>query len=467
MPKETNAVLRLLTSLKLTLVLFLLLAAASIVGTILPQGANPAELKTHFGPAIGSLIEFLRLNDLFHSAWFGGLLLLLCSNLVACTLDRLPKTIRLLRKSETAFDSRKLTQFAQSGAIATTLPPEKARHVVESAVAEAFGRMSRVESDTGFSGFSETGRWSRLMVHVAHLSVLIILVGALVGSFLGYKGNMNLAEGDTSNTVVLSGGEKGIKLPFDLRCDKFTVSFYNTGAPKEYKSDLEVIENGRKVLAQSILVNHPLTYKGITFYQATYGTILKQAQIEFTDQASGKKLPLVLPFQKPVTLPGADLLLFIADYQEDLMGFGRAIQLGYGKVGQEKDFSARWILVDRPSFHGNLIGNYLVHVTRTEMTKFTGIEVKKDPGVFLVWAGFILLTLAIGLTFYSSHRKLWVCIEADKKRKKTIVTVAGRASRNPEFFEEKFKHLRTTLEKRLKELPFKEKDATDKDNEGL
>ena len=464
MAKERNAIFRLLTSLKLTLVLFLLLAAASVLGTVLPQGASPAELKARFGPAIGSLLDFLRLNDLFHSAWFSGLLLLLCANLVACTLDRLPKTVRMLRKNETPFDSKKLSNFSLSCVIAARIPFEAARRLVESGVEETFGAVSPMESEAGFCAFHESGRWSRLMVHVAHLSVLLILAGAIAGSFLGFKGNMSLGEGETSDTVTPAGGGAALKLPFALRCDKFSVSFYQTGAPKEYKSDLEIIENGRKVLSRSILVNHPLTYRGITFYQASYGTVLKQAEIELTDRASGKRIAVVAPFQKPVTIPGADHLLFIADYREDFMGFGRAIELAYGKVGQKEDFSARWILVDKPTFHGNIIGNYLVHVTKTVKASFTGIEVKEDPGVFLVWAGFILLTCAIGLTFYSSHKKLWVCIEPGEKGRKTIVTLAGKATRDPQFFEEKFQHLRKTLEQRLKEFSASEGGAADKDN---
>lgn len=466
MSKERNTVFRSITSLKLTLVLFLVLAAASVLGTLLPQGATTEELQSRFGPAIGSLLGLLHLGDIFHSAWFSALLLLLGANLVACTLDRLPKTIRMLKQREVAFDAEKLSKFAHSFALTTPLPFEKTRRVVETAVGETFGRLSPVESDGAFCALSETGRWSKLMVHVAHLSVLVILIGALAGSFLGFKGTMNLAEGDPSSTVMLADGRHAIKLPFSVQCNKFTVSFYKTGAPKEYKSDLELIEGGRKILTESILVNHPLVYKGITFYQATYGTILKQAAIELTDRDSGKKISMVLPFEQPVTIPGTHHLLFIADYQDNLMGFGRAIELAYGELGQEKDFSARWILVDR-SFHGNRIGNYLVHVSKASRTYFTGIEVKKDPGVWLVWIGFIALTLSIGLTFYSSHKKLWVCIQTDEEKKKSVLTFAGKASRNPQLFEEKFEELHAVLKKRLKELPVMENSTTNTDNKGL
>jgi cytochrome c biogenesis protein len=211
-----------------------------------------------------------------------------------------------------------------------------------------------------------------------------------------------------------------------------------------------VIENGREVLKRSIVVNDPLTYEGITFYQASYGTYLKEAEIELTDPDSGKKIAMTLPFRRPVTIPGTSDQLMINEYEENLMRVGQAIEIVYGKQGLQS--SSRWILVDRP-YHGNRIENYLVRVTQTDRARFTGLQVKKDPGIWVVWAGFTLMTLAIGLTFYSSHRKLWVCIEPDKKSGKTIVTLAGRASRNVQVFEEKFEALRRGLENRLKNPP--------------
>jgi len=447
-----GAVLGWLSSLKLTLVLFFALAAASLIGTLLPQEISLPELREHFSPAMASLINFLAFNDLYHSTWFRILLLLLCTNLVACTIERFPKTIRLLRRFETPFDSQKLSKFGLSSSIVAALPFERTQSVVESAVCETFGRMCRIESEpTGeigpFCAVSETGRWSRLMVYMVHLSVLVVLVGAFAGSYLGFKGSMNLIEGETSDKVMLTEGESVTELPFALRCEKFEVSFYDTGAPKEFKRDLAVIQNGREVLKRSIIVNDPLTYEGITFYQASYGTYLKQAEIELTDPDSGKKIAMTLPFRQPVTIPGTNDQLMIAEYQEDLMRAGQAIELVYGKQGRQS--SAKWILIDRP-YHGNRIENYLVRVTKTDKAKFTGLQVKKDPGIWLVWAGFTLMTLAIGLTFYSSHRKLWVCIEPDKKRNKTVVTLAGRTSRNAQAFEEQFEALRSSLENRLK-----------------
>jgi cytochrome c biogenesis protein len=147
-----------------------------------------------------------------------------------------------------------------------------------------------------------------------------------------------------------------------------------------------------------------------------------------------------------VTIPGTSDRLTIIGYEQDLMKFGQAIEIRFEKEGQRP--ATGWILVDRV-FHGNRIEDYQVRVVRADRVRYTGLQVKKDPGVWLVWAGFTFMTLAIGLTFYSSHRKLWVCIEPDKKGKRSVIAFAGRTSRNAQAFEERFESLRARLEKEL------------------
>ena len=149
MSKDNNLqgrVLDRLASLKLTLFLFFTLAAASIVGTLLPQGLNPAELQAHYSPAVTSIIRFFGLDSLYHTAWFQALLLLLCANLLACTIERLPKTIRLISRREEPFDSQKLSKFSLSRSISAKKTLAEARLILEKAVSESFGQLSELES---------------------------------------------------------------------------------------------------------------------------------------------------------------------------------------------------------------------------------------------------------------------------------------------------------------------------------
>ena len=93
---------------------------------------------------MASLIDLLALNNLYHSMWFRILLLLLCINLIACTVDRLPKTVRLIRRPEDPFDSQKLSRFSFSSSIAAALPQENVQSVVKSAVCETFGQLCEI-----------------------------------------------------------------------------------------------------------------------------------------------------------------------------------------------------------------------------------------------------------------------------------------------------------------------------------
>lgn len=450
MSKESTGpavILDWLASLKLTLFIFFALAAASVVGTLLPQGISHAELQNSFGPRLASVVHFLGLNNLYHSSWFRMLLLLLCANLLVCTVKRLPKTVRLIQKEEDPFDSRKLSKFQNSASIETSMPLDEVRPNLEKAVAEDFGPLRELPwPGGGYRAVGEKGRWSRLMVYGVHFSVLIVLLGALAGSLLGFKGFMTLPEGSASTEVILADGKALTPpLPFQVRCDKFDVSFYDTGAPKDFRSDLSVIEGGREVLKASVRVNDPLTYRGITFYQASYGSNLKSAEIELKDRDSGQTVAVSLPFRRTGLIPGTGDRIQVAEYQDNFMRAGPALGIVIAK-GEESSFGS-WILVDRPDFHGNRIQNYQVRVLKTELSRYTGLQVKQDPGVWLVWAGFSLMIIGIGLTFYSSHNKVWVCAESGGKN--TRVTIAGRTSRNGPAFADRFEGLCRSLENRL------------------
>lgn len=438
-----------LASMKLSVFIFLTLAACSLVGTLLPQGITEHELHTLYSPGVARIVDYLGLNDLYHTGWFRFLLFLLTLNLVICTLQRLPKTFKQLKQRDETITPDKLTKFAYHYEIQSPLPRDQVESTISSIVSHQFGMIRKSQDSEAFAGVVEKGRWSRWMVYVVHLSVLLILIGALMGSIFGFKGYMNIAEGGTSRDVRLYRGDNTVTLPFEVRCNDFQVSFYDTGAPKEYRSDLTIIDDGKDVLSQPIIVNDPLSYDGVTLYQSSYGAILKRAEVEFRNADTGKTHIMTLPFGEAVTIPGTSDRVQIVDYQQNMAQFGPAVGIALLKEGQEPKGS--WILVNMPQFHGNKIENYQVKVIKTEDGYYTGLQVKKDPGVWVVYAGFIAMLLGIGLTFYTSHRKLWIWAGPAKPGKNsTRIIVAGRTNKNPIAFEKDFNELRERLENDLK-----------------
>jgi cytochrome c biogenesis protein len=437
-----------LSSMRLTVFLFLTLAVCSVAGTLLPQGTSLEELERHYGPSLSWWIDTIGLNDLYRTGWFRTILLLLCVNLIICTMQRLPKTLKLLQHRDEQISPEKLEKFNYHTEITIHRPLDATRAQLTEIISKAFAPVQPLSSSDAFRAVAEKGRWTRWMVYVIHFSVLVILLGALLGSVFGFKGFMNLAEGESSDEVMLAKGKNAIVLPFQIRCDDFDVSFYDTGAPKEYRSDLTIIDKGQEVFKQSIRVNDPLSYDGVTFYQASYGSILKRAKVELQDRDTGTTHQLTLPYRETVPVPGTGDEIEVMQYQENFSNFGQAVAIVLMREGQEPTGS--WILVDKPEFHGNRIQNYRVKVTEVERGHYTGLQVKRDPGVWFVYIGFTVMLAGIGMTFYTSHRKLWVWASPSKgKNSATTVFVAGRTNKNSLAFEQEFNHLCARLQNDL------------------
>ena len=195
--------------------------------------------------------------------------------------------------------------------------PDKVKEVVTGAIKTSGFHYEESKEERGYQFYSQKGNYSRLGVYIAHMSIIFILIGALAGLKFGFNGSLNLPEGRTAiafryappsgpldennierilNALESSWGniskasellnmkekslidslhKDGIQpLGFAIHCDDFDVEFYeNSNTPKEFTSWLTIIEDGKVVLKKVIEVNDPLTYKGITFYQASYGMI--------------------------------------------------------------------------------------------------------------------------------------------------------------------------------------------------
>ena len=112
-----------------------------------------------------------------------------------------------------------------------------------------------------------------------------------------------------------------------------------------------------------------------------------------------------------------------------------------------KEPGGSWVLVKRPDFHGNRLGVWKVKVLEVAQVPYTGLQVRRDPGAWVVWVGFSGVVVGLFLCFYTSHRKLWV--HAAPGKPGTLITVAGRASKNETAFEEAVLALKKRLERDL------------------
>jgi cytochrome c biogenesis protein len=419
------------SSVKLTIVLLLSLAATSIVGTLIPQNEDPAAYLKAFGSYLFQLFNILDLFDMYHSWWFQLLLILLVINIVVCSIDRMSGNRRILFVKKPSFQLPRFRSIKRKEKLDDSRSPEQLKDIYQKLVTRHF-RHSQIEAtENGFAIFGEKGRWTRFGVYTVHFSVVLLLIGGLIGSIFGFDGFVNIAEGESTQRVQLRNSAETVTLGFEIRCEDFDVSFYDTGAPKEFRSSLTILEQGRPVLKKDIIVNDPLSYKGIRIYQSSYGTIPSNEWVlRFTSRESGKIYTQKANVGQPVEIPEKLGSFVIRDLVRSYQFKGHDV--GDAMIGVLTPVDGDPIEVALPlrfpSFDKMRKGNVQIAVVENVQRFYTGLQVNRDPGVWVVYCGFILMIIGCYITFFMSHQQ--ICIELVGTGKKTEVLVAGTANKN-------------------------------------
>jgi len=456
-------------SVKLAIVIFALISLTSIVGTILEQRAESAKniqiLTRLFGeslaPWIFNIFDKLGFMDMYHSWWFIALLILFSANIVICSLDRLPRIWKLVREPIGPMTEEKLNKFIINREVILKGKPDKVKDAVTTALKSVRFNYNYTESkeERGYQFFSQKGNYSRLGIYVTHFSILLILLGAVIGVFFGFKGHLNLPEGSLSDAAY-SDRNKVKPLGFDIRCDNFDVEFYGeSDMPKEYKSWLTVIKNGNVVMKKSITVNDPLTYEGITFYQSNYGLIsdrlVRGIFIFRVISSDGKTSDLNLRLGDTFQIPGTNISGKIIDFSPALkidenghvftyanQMNNPAVYIDFSESGKRK--YSGWILKRHPETW-QLPEGPMVEFVDYWGVEFTGLQVRKDPGVWIVYLGCITISIGLFTAFFMSHRRIWVRIVEEKNN--TRVVVGATSNKNRAAFEKKVDRIISLIKK--------------------
>jgi len=439
-PSPMDRVWEFFISVKLAIVTLIVLASTSILGTIIEQNQPPEKYHQIYEDWAFALMDRMNLFDMYHSAWFLLMLVLFTVNLSCCTIDRFPKMLKVVRNPRTKLDGglEKSLSLSDRWKKKGNLSEWAAKYA--EALSGSFSKPKVTEGGGEVHLYAETGVASRFGVYVTHLSIIIIFIGAIVGNRFGFKGYVNLTEGDSITQVPVRGGIAMQNLGFTVRCNAFTLETYPSGQPKAYKSDLSVIDGGREVVRKTIVVNDPLQYNGIWFYQSSYGQAGgATAQVTVARKDGSQVRTLALAANEPVPIDGYGIVRGV-DYAQNFQGKGPALQVVVAKPGQPA--ASFWLVQGRPDLDRER-GDSLVFSFRGLSTKmFTGLQVAKDPGVNIVWLGCALMVIGLMMAFFLSHQRVWVRLRKGTDGRVEVV-LAGTASRNRLAFEKRFEKLQT------------------------
>lgn len=413
--------LPLLADLRLAIALLLTIALFSISGTVIEQGqpiafyqANYPEHPALFGFLTWKVLLTLGLDHVYRTWWFLALLILFGSSLTACTFTRQFPALTAARQWKFYQQPRQFQKLALSAELSDR-SLEQLRPFLQQQRYQVF--------QSGNSLYARKGLIGRIGPIVVHASMLIILAGSICGAMTGFIGQEMVPGGETFQikNIVDAGPLAAAQVPKDwsVRVNRFWIDYTPEGAIDQFYSDLSVLNDQQaEVQRKTIHVNEPLRYRGVTLYQADWGIAavrvrinnspifqLPMAQLDTGGRGRiwGTWVPTKPDFSAGVSLVAKDLqgMLLVYDMTGKLVSTVR--------VGMSTEVNGVTLAV------ADLIGS-------------TGLQIKADPGIPLVYAGFGLLMLGVIMS-YVSHSQIWALQQGDK------FYLGGRTNRAQVAFE--------------------------------
>ena len=398
----------LLSDLRLAIVLLLLVALASAIGTAIPQGDPPPSYIDAYsetpwlGLLSGDQVLQLQLDHVYSSGWFLALLALLGLALILCSWRRQWPALQAARQWIDYKTPRQLSKLS----IAETLACENAD--------DSLQRLSSLLQSKGWQLNSRDGRLAarkglagRVGPLLVHTGLVLLMLGAVWGALAGHRLERFLAPGRSLDLLNRLGDNQ-----LTITLKDFEIERDAAGRPEQFRSAVE-LQGPQQSQVSEISVNHPLRYRGITIYQADWSLATITLQI-------GKSPELELPLQTFPQLGEQVWGLVLPTRPDGSEPVLLSLETEEGPVQIFDGNGERLALLRPGGAPGNVKG---LPLRVASVLPASGLLLKRDPGVPLVYLGFAVTLLGGGLSLIAT-RQVWA-IAGDRQ-----LHVGGLCNRN-------------------------------------
>ena len=434
---------RILGSVRFAIVILLLLALASVFAIaigelVVPPGLSKAAYIRHLGESKYQLYHLLGFLNPYRSWWFTALLGLLALSLAACSIQRFRAVVRVAFDRSFRTDAEEIRRLRISVGFSVRQVLSDLEPLLISVLRRRAYRVTTAYEAERLVFSARKGSLGRLGHYVVHVGLILVLVGGIFSSRLGYR------------TMEYGGIGDRIEVPrktFRVRVDHLEVQTTEQGEIKDWFSTLTVLDPD-SVRTKTIQVNDPLSYRGITFYQAEWredprhiGDIALRIMNKEGEEIV-RRSGLTVGQRIPVPEINGEIQItnFVPDF---VIGEGgqvtsRSAQHRNPAIQvqcylREEEPQGQWCFLNFPDFHMHTDAPYRVQFLGYRPTYVTGLQIVQAPGTGVIWVGFVVTTIGIVLAFFVTHRRIWGIVEPQGDRT-CKVTLGGQAHKSQAAF---------------------------------
>ena len=423
--RPVKAIIKTLANLKFAIGSLFLLGFVIAIGTIVEQDQplifyqeNYPENNSLFGFLNWHFIVDLQLNKIYTAWWFLSLVVLFASSLLSCTFTTQLPSIKAFKIWK--FYSKE--KFLKNLPVSTNFHPGKFNSMLYYCNAKNYNVFRQNKK-----GYAYVGLLGRVAPILVHFSIILLLFGSLFSAFNGFTAQQFIPRGEVGHIQNLTKLGAISNLPQDLnfRINDFWITYNSNLETDQFYSDISIINDyGKELNRKKIFVNEPLVFNGITFYQTDWDIIGLKVRLK-----DGKDFQLPL---KKLNKGGRNFWFCTLPTQPDSQS-GISLLLN-DLTGRVSVFSPNGTLLKVVSLGQNFEITNGVELSLLSFLTITGVQIKADPGIAIVYLSFLILMVSIYVSFFT-YSQIWLLQTPDK------IETGGTSNRAVLFFQQEFRQL--------------------------
>ena len=388
-------VFRLLADLRFSIFILLLISFVSILGTIIEQDQSIETYKLNY-PLINPVFGFLtwdriiqfELDHVYKTWWFFLLIFLFGLSLILCSfLQQLP-SLKIARRCQ-FFRTTKQFYRLKISTILNNFYLNKILSRIKKNNYSIFQQKNIIYCYKGLIG--------RIAPIIVHFSMILVLLGTIISSLFGFKAQEIVPKTEIFHIQnLLTNGQLTLIPKTSLRINDFWITYTKNKTISQFYSDVSILNNqGNETDRKTISVNYPLIHKGVYYYQTDWNLIGLRFQ-NSNNEIVEYPLVNILNNQNKIWLT------WVSRNQEVNNGIIAIIDnlQGYCSIYNEMG-----------QFLGNIELNETVNFQQSlsflEIISSTGLQIKTDPGIPVIYMGFFFLMVST-LISYITYSQIWI-----------------------------------------------------------